>query len=84
MKQFERLPESAEVPVSLLKTIAGIYREQRDFAAARALYERALTLEPGDLQTERRLVMTLFDMGKYDEALARLGDNGTPGRADDK
>ncbi len=70
--QFERLPENADVPASLLKTLAGIYRERKDYATARDLYERVLAVQPDDLQAERRLIMTLFDMGRYDEALARL------------
>jgi len=72
IKQFESLPEESVKPAPLLKAIANLYREKREYAAAYNLYEEILERDPGNLYAERKLVMTLFDMGRYDEALERL------------
>jgi hypothetical protein len=70
--QFESLPADAEKPLELLKPIANLYREKQRYAIAYSLYEEVLARDPGNLFAERKLVMTLFDMGRYDEALERL------------
>ncbi|MBT3193159.1 MAG: tetratricopeptide repeat protein, partial [Verrucomicrobia bacterium] len=72
IKQFESLPEASEKPVALLKTVANLYREKRDYDSAYSIYEALLERDPGNLYAERKLVMTLFDMGRYDDALERL------------
>ncbi len=78
--QFESLPAESVKPVSLLKTIANLYRQKQQHEKAHAIYEEILTRAPGDLYAERKLVMTLFDMGRYDEALERLA--GPQGRSE--
>ena len=70
--QFESLPEESVKPAALLKTVANLYRERRSYAKAYDMYEEILDRDPGNLYAERKLVMTLFDMGRYDEALERL------------
>jgi hypothetical protein len=72
MRLYERLPTEAVHPPTLLRVMADMYREAREFGKALALYERVLAEAPGDIQAERKLVMTLFDMGRYDDALDRL------------
>ena len=72
LTQFESLPAESVKPVTLLRTIANLYREKRAYDSAYAIYESLLVRNPGDLYVERKLVMTLFDMGRYDEALGRL------------
>ncbi len=82
--QFESLPEESVKPPILLKTIANLYRAKRNYAKAYDLYEEMLARAPGDLYAERKLVMTLFDMGRYDEALERLAGPQGAGTSTDK
>lgn len=70
--QFESLPKDSVKPVELLTTVANLYREVRAYDTAYSIYTEILTRDPGNLYAERKLVMTLFDMGRYDEALERL------------
>jgi hypothetical protein len=37
-----------------------------------------LERDPDDLYADRKVVMTLFDMGRYDQALDRLAGPGQP------
>lgn len=79
IKQFESLPEESVKPTALLKVMANLYREKRDYTEAYNIYEEVLERDPGNLYAERKLVMTLFDMGRYDEALERLAGPQTGG-----
>jgi hypothetical protein len=72
ISQFESLPAESVKSDELLKTVANLYREKREYASAHAIYEALLVRDTGNLYAERKLVMTLFDMGRYDEALERL------------
>ncbi len=76
---YEAMPASAARSPDLLRTLAGAYRENHEFGKALALYEDLLRQVPGDLQAERKLVMTLFDMGRYDDALERLAGPAAAG-----
>ncbi len=69
---FEAFPPEADAPVAILKAMGNLYREQKRYEQALRLFERWLEKQPGDLYAERKLVMTLFDMGRYDQALDRL------------
>ena len=91
LTQFESLPEGGQKPLSFLKPIANLYREKQRYEVAYGIYEEILARAPGNLYAERKLVMTLFDMGRYDEALERLagpqakaGDSITSPAAVDK
>jgi tetratricopeptide (TPR) repeat protein len=81
LKQYEKLPADTQKPIALLKAIANVYRDKKNYEKAYAMYEEVLQRNPGDLYAERKLVMTLFDLGRYDEALARLSgsSNGATG-----
>jgi len=72
ISRFESLSPEAELPVELLKAMGNAYREQRKYEPALRLFERMLARVPGDPYAERKIVMTLFDMGLYDQALDRL------------
>ena len=79
--QYESLPADSEKPTALIKTIANVYRDKKEYDKAYKMYEEILARNPGDLYAERKLVMTLFDLGRYDEALARLSGKGKTGSA---
>jgi len=79
--QYESLPADSEKPTALIKTIANVYRDKKEYDKAYKMYEEVLARNPGDLYAERKLVMTLFDLGRYDEALARLSGKGKTGAA---
>jgi predicted nucleic acid-binding Zn-ribbon protein len=70
--RFEALPTKAEMPDRILKAMGNLYRERGNYAAARDLFQTLVNRHPDDAYAERKLVMTLFDMGLYDEALSRL------------
>ena len=70
--QFESLPAESKKPVVLIKTVANLYRDRKNYETAYGLYEEILLQEPGNLYAEQKIVITLFDMGRYDDALARL------------
>jgi tetratricopeptide (TPR) repeat protein len=72
IRKFEALPSGAQRPAEMLKVIAGIYRDNQDYESAYKLYKEILENDPDDRYAERKLVMTLFDLGRYDEALGRL------------
>ncbi len=69
---FEALPSDAALPSALLKAMGDHYRDQKKYEQALALFEQMVKQKPQDLYAERKLVMTLFDMGRYDQALERL------------
>ncbi len=74
----------AYVPVSRLMIMAGDYRDQRNFEVACELYERVLEAQPDDVDAKRKLVMTLFDMQRYDDALDHLVGENHPDIPQDK
>ncbi len=74
--RFEALPPTPDIPAPVLKAMGNLYRDEGNHAAARALFEKLVERNPGDLYAERKLVMTLFDMGLYDQALDRLTGPG--------
>ncbi len=74
--RFEALPPTPDIPDPVLKAMGNLYRDEGNHAAARALFEKLVERNPGDLYAERKLVMTLFDMGLYDQALDRLTGPG--------
>lgn len=77
--RFEALPPTSDIPDPVLKAMGNLYRDEGNYAAACALFEQLVKRNPGDLYAERKLVMTLFDMGLYDQALDRLtGPGATP------
>ncbi|HAS84107.1 MAG TPA: hypothetical protein DCS43_15860 [Verrucomicrobia bacterium] len=69
---FEALPADAVLPAALLRAMGNDYREQKRYEKALRLFEQMVKQNPQDLYAERKLVMTLFDMGRYDQALERL------------
>jgi len=79
IKQFESLPAESEKPIVLMKAIANLYRGRKSYEAAYGLYEEILVQDPSNLYAEQKLVMTLFDMGRYDDALARLAKKSEVG-----
>jgi predicted nucleic acid-binding Zn-ribbon protein len=72
--RFETLPTKAEMPDRILKAMGNLYRERGNYAAARDLFQTLVNRHPDDAYAERKLVMTLFDMGLYDAALSRLSE----------
>ncbi len=72
IKRYEELPPDSEKPIELLKVIANTYRDKQEYNTAYKLYENILARDPDNRYAERKLVMTLFDLGRYDEALGRL------------
>jgi tetratricopeptide (TPR) repeat protein len=70
--QFETLPPDYEKPLSLLLTVARCYRREREFEQASALYQGLMDRNPENREAVRGMVLTLFDMGLQDEALALL------------
>jgi tetratricopeptide (TPR) repeat protein len=70
--QFESLPPDYEKPLSLLLTVARCYRREREFEQASALYRVLMEHNSGNREAVRGMVLTLFDMGRQDEALALL------------
>jgi hypothetical protein len=78
VSRFEALPPDAPMPVELLKGMGNLYREQHRYDEALVLFEKMLERDPDDLYADRKVVMTLFDMGRYDQALDRLAGPGQP------
>jgi len=74
--RFEALPPTTDIPDPVLKAMGNLYREQGDYAIACKFFEKLVERNPDDLYAERKLVMTLFDMGLYDQALDRLAGPG--------
>lgn len=70
--RFEALPADAQLPEDILKSIGNLYREQKHYDKACRLFEKMIERHPDDLYAERKLVMTLFYMGLYEQALDRM------------
>lgn len=61
-------------PLPRRMVMAGYYRDQQDHAAASELYKQVLKENPDDVAAKRKLITTLFDMQRYEDALDYLAD----------
>jgi tetratricopeptide (TPR) repeat protein len=72
LKLFIELAEADPKDSGPQLRLSQIYREKRDFAKAREAQDRALALDPDDLNIRFNDVNLLAAEGKYAEAIARL------------
>lgn len=69
---FENRNPSSDLSVEVLKVMGNLYRDAENYDMAHRLFSLILEKDPGNLYAEQKLVMTLFDLGQYDQALDRL------------
>lgn len=71
-KQFQALVSEDPKDVGLWLRLSQIYRQKRDFAKAREAGDKALELDPGNLEFRYNEVSLLEAEGKLNDAIARL------------
>ncbi len=81
---FEARDPDAMMPLAVFQQTGECYRMLGRHEQAYAVFQDMLARDPGNVQAEQGIVMSLFDMGEYDKALQYLSDYGTSGDAEGK
>lgn len=75
---YEALPPQVVRTREMRLALGRIYRVEKAFGKAKALYDELLKETPGDVEAERGLVLTQFDMGGGSTALKTVADARKP------
>ncbi len=69
---FEAHPSSEHISIDQLRSIGNAYRAMRRYKEAYAVFSRILERSPDRVFAEHKVIMTLFDLGRHEEAVERL------------
>lgn len=69
---YESLPERFPPPAYMLRNAAKAYYDKKEYSRAADLYKEAFAVEPSDKEIQKGIVLSLMQMGHFDELLPYL------------